>query len=89
MSSAPVVTGPTGWYRFADVAPGELEGKRGCVSLGTRRYEQAAWIEQRWPVPDGPAGGTKVELRALKPYRASNGDPRTFGAAIAGFGFVE
>ena len=31
----------------------------------------------------------EITMRALRPYKSSNGDPRTFGAAVAGFGFVE
>jgi hypothetical protein len=36
----------------------------------------------------GEAKVVEVELRAVEAYRPTNGDPRVFGAAITGFGFV-
>ena len=52
-------------------------------------WSRRAAVPAGRPVPPGDAGTVEVSLRALKPYKASNGDPRTFGAAVAGFGFIE
>ncbi|MBI5281114.1 MAG: hypothetical protein HY858_05475 [Candidatus Solibacter usitatus] len=61
-----------------------LDGK----SLGTRVYSDVCWCEQVWTAPAGAAGDVEVTLRSLRPYRPSNGDPRTLGAAVASLGFV-
>lgn len=62
-----------------------LEGK----PIGVRKYDRIAWSERRWPLEPGPAGPVTVTLRAERPYRPSNGDPRVLGAAIAAFGFED
>lgn len=56
-------------------------------SLGTRAYSREAWSEQSWPVPAGAEGPAVITLRALKPFRPSNGDPRILGAAVGALGF--
>lgn len=58
-------------------------------SLGLRSFTQQAWSEQRWPVPDGGEGPAVVTLRAVRPFRPSNGDPRVLGAAVGALGFVQ
>ena len=78
-----------GPVQFQDQGPIQMEVLLNGRSLGTRTYDKVEWLERRWPVPPGEAGTVEVALRTLKPYKASNGDPRTFGAAVAGFGFIE
>lgn len=78
-----------GPVQFHDQGPIQMEVLLNGLSLGTRTYDKADWLERRWAVPPELVGPLQVTLRALKPYRASNGDPRTFGAAIGAFGFVE
>jgi hypothetical protein len=58
-------------------------------SQGVREYDRPGWSSQRWAVKGtGEAKVVEVELRAVEAYRPTNGDPRVFGAAITGFGFV-
>lgn len=57
-------------------------------SMGVRKYRTPAWSDQEWPVEPGPAGGVSVTIRAPRPYRPTNGDPRVLGAAIVAFGFA-
>jgi len=78
-----------GPVQFRDQGPIELEILLNGRSLGTRIYDKVDWLERRWPVPPDISETVEVTLRALKPYKSTNGDPRTFGAAIAGLGFVE
>ncbi len=58
-------------------------------SAGVRKYKAAAWTEQTWPLPPGGPGEVTVTLRAVKPFRPSNGDPRVLGVAVGSMGFVE
>lgn len=57
--------------------------------LGVRKYTKPAWSDQDWPLEPGPAGPVTVTLKAERPYRPSNGDPRVLGAAVVAFGFVK
>lgn len=75
--------------QFQEQGPIQMEVLLNGRSLGTRTYDKVEWREHRWPVPAGEAGSVEVALQALKPFRASNGDPRVFGAAVIGFGFAE
>lgn len=77
-----------GPVQFRDQREIELEVRLDGQSLGTRKYTEAGWHEQRWTLPAGPEGETKVTLRSLRPYRPNSTDPRLLGAAVAAFGFV-
>lgn len=78
-----------GPIQFRDQGRVELEVLINGVSLGTRIYDQVAWLERRWPVPADLPPVVEVTIRSVHPYAPGNGDPRTLGAAIAAFGFVE
>lgn len=78
-----------GPVQFHDQGPIRMEVLLDGRSLGTQTYDKVAWLERRWPVPPDTPETVEVTLRAVKPYRASNGDQRTFGAAVAAFGFVQ
>ncbi len=76
-----------GPLQFQDVGHVDLEVLVNGQSLGVRSYTEQGWHEREWAVPAGPAGPVQVTLRAVKPYKPSNGDPRPLGAAIAALGF--
>ncbi len=58
-------------------------------SQGVQVWDQEGWFVRRWAVkPEEDERVVEVELRAVAPYRPSNGDPRVFGAAVAALGFV-
>ncbi|MBN9658519.1 MAG: hypothetical protein J0H49_10100 [Acidobacteria bacterium] len=78
-----------GPVQFKDQGRVELELFLDGRSQGTRVYDQVAWLERRWPVPSDLPATVEVTIRSVNPYNPTNGDPRTLGAAIAGFGFVE
>jgi hypothetical protein len=78
-----------GPIQFQEQGPIQMEVLLDGRSLGLRTYDKADWLERRWPVPADTPENVEVTLRAPRPFRASNGDPRIFGAAVAGFGFVE
>lgn len=57
------------------------------VPVGRQEYTRQGWQTIRWPAPPGVPGPVTVEFQVEPEYRASNGDPRTFGIPIAAFGF--
>jgi hypothetical protein len=75
--------------QLKDQGPVGLEVLLDGKPLGVRKYERLAWSDQRWPLEAGGAGPMTITLRAERPYRPSNGDPRVLGAAVAAFGFTE
>lgn len=78
-----------GPVQFAEQGRVRLELLIDGVSQGVREWDREGWHARRWQVaPAAETRGVEVELRAVDPYRASNGDPRIFGAAVAAFGFV-
>jgi hypothetical protein len=78
-----------GPLQFADQGGVALELFLDGVSQGVQRWDREGWHARRWAIaPSRETSIAQVELRAVRPYRASNGDPRLFGAAVAAFGFV-
>lgn len=78
-----------GPVQFREQGAVELEVLVNGQPLGLQRYDRAEWAERRWAVPADPAeGDAEVTIRAVRPYRPSNGDPRELGAAVTAFGFV-
>lgn len=58
-------------------------------SQGVQVWDQEGWFVRRWALrPAEDERVVEIELRAVAPYRPSNGDPRVFGAAVAALGFV-
>ena len=78
-----------GPVQFQAQGPIQMEVLLNGRSLGLRTYDKADWIERRWTIPPETPENVEVTLRAPRPFQASNGDPRIFGAAVAAFGFVE
>jgi hypothetical protein len=60
-----------------------LDGRQ----LGVHEFARSGRQTVQWDLPAGASGAVQVELRSEPAYRPSNGDPRTLGIAIAGFGF--
>jgi hypothetical protein len=55
--------------------------------LGDREFSVQGRQTVTWDLPPGAPGPVEIEFRSEPRYRPSNGDPRTLGIAIQGFGF--
>jgi hypothetical protein len=66
----------------------DLSVRLNGVPVGTARLTEVGIRSMRLPVPPGPSGTVEAELQADPPFHATNGDPRTLGAAILSFGFL-
>ncbi len=58
------------------------------VTIGVEHLTEAGIRTLRWHLPPGSPGPVEVEFQTDPPFHASNGDPRTLGAAFVSFGFL-
>jgi hypothetical protein len=56
--------------------------------LGEHEFTGPGCQTLRWPAPGEPGGTSKVEFHVTPPFRPMQGDTRTLGISITGFGFV-
>jgi hypothetical protein len=56
--------------------------------LGQHEFTAPGCQAVQWPAPPLPAGKVTIEFRLAPPYPAPKPDPRIFGIAMKGFGFI-
>jgi hypothetical protein len=56
--------------------------------LGEHEFTAPGCQTLRWPAPRSPGGMRQIEFHATPPFRPAQGDTRTLGISITGFGFV-
>jgi len=57
-------------------------------ALGEHQFTGPGCQTLRWPTEREPGGMSEIEFHVTPPFRPAQGDIRTLGISITGFGFV-